>query len=121
MSVRTRDNAGIEPIDTLQTKFDALHDCSTVSVKETKYASDPFLTYPNPATQYLHVQQGDGEVYTLRLTDMLGSAVLEERMRDAATIDVTQFAPCTNSARGKTKVENDQQRSGFERHTSSAG
>ncbi|HQQ95507.1 MAG TPA: DUF1028 domain-containing protein [Bacteroidia bacterium] len=58
VSLRTHSLAMIEPIDSLQKMFSAVHTCTNdwVGVKEQTAASNPFQIYPNPAGQCLNVQ-----------------------------------------------------------------
>ena len=48
VSVRTASNAGIEPIDSLQTKFDLAHNCNTVGLIEAEEISKSFSIIPIP-------------------------------------------------------------------------
>lgn len=55
ISVRTRDNAGIEPIDSLQTIFNAQHSCDITSIENQP---EPALLkiYPNPSKDLITLQ-----------------------------------------------------------------
>jgi uncharacterized Ntn-hydrolase superfamily protein len=55
VSVRTHNNAGIEPIDTLQTLFDAVKTCNVTSVAQPE-AMGQLRVYPNPAADRLTVE-----------------------------------------------------------------
>ena len=53
VSVRTADNSGIEPIDSLQNKFDLIHSCSILGLIETEESHKFFSVYPNPAFEWV--------------------------------------------------------------------
>jgi len=58
LTVRTPDNSGIEPIDSLQTLFDTVRSCSAAGIyvpAENRY----FGVYPNPATTELTLDLPD--------------------------------------------------------------
>ena len=55
ISLRTRDNTHIEPIDSLQNIFDTQHSCETTGVHEA--AKDGLLkVYPNPAQNEITIK-----------------------------------------------------------------
>jgi uncharacterized Ntn-hydrolase superfamily protein len=102
VSVRTTSNAGIEPIDTLQTKFDLIHNCNTVGLIETKDISKSFSIYPNPSSDHLTIHNKTEEKYNLDLYDISGKLVFQESLENIKTIDVmklsgTYFLKITNS------------------------
>lgn len=55
VSVRTSDGAGIEPIDSLQTKFSQVHNCGLVQIETLPDASKLPYIYPNPVHESLNV------------------------------------------------------------------
>ena len=60
-----RHNDGIEPIDSLQIKFDLAHNCNPVGLVETKDFSKSFSIYPNPSSEYLTIHNKTEERYNL--------------------------------------------------------
>ncbi len=87
VSVRTRSNAGIEPIDSLQIKFDLIHSCNNVSA-ETMDFFEFFSIYPNPTSDFLTIENKTGETYDLYLYDMFGKLILKDSIVNTKTIDV---------------------------------
>ena len=59
VSVRTQENSGIEPIDSLQTIFD-LENNNVLGFKETKDFDKFFSVYPNPSSRNLTVSNKTG-------------------------------------------------------------
>lgn len=55
ISLRTRDNAGIEPIDSLQVLFNAQHTCVLSAVHEP-VANKLLSVYPNPASEEINIK-----------------------------------------------------------------
>jgi uncharacterized Ntn-hydrolase superfamily protein len=92
--------AGMEPIDSLQTLFNAW--LETVVGLEEKQTEYELLIYPNPASDYFIVSSQRSAVssqQSIRITiyNMLGEKILEERI-DAwngpvARIDVSAYQP----------------------------
>ena len=72
LSVRTSDNAGIEPIDSLQTMFDEVHDCSGVGINNNEDFNSLFNVYPNPANEYVKIQNKTKEEYRLEVLSTEG-------------------------------------------------
>lgn len=91
VSVRTADNAGMEPIDSLQTKFNLAHNCNTIGLIETKDFSQSFSIYPNPPSDYLTIQNKTEETYSLYLFNILGKLAYQNTMDNTKTIDVTPY------------------------------
>jgi len=56
VSVRTKNGQGIEPIDTLQIKFDLVHDCNTVGMTQRDDFSSRYRLYPNPAGDMIRIK-----------------------------------------------------------------
>lgn len=92
VSVRTANNAGIEPIDSLQTKFDLVHTCNTVGIAETPHFDKSFLVYPNPAKQQLTIAKQNNKTYKLYLIDYTGKTVYGDTLNKQKNIDVSKFS-----------------------------
>ncbi len=71
-SVRTQNNAGIEPIDSLQTTFNTLHSCTPLNIEETEHFEDFFNVYPNPTSNYVTIKNNTEDQYTIHLIDNTG-------------------------------------------------
>lgn len=90
VSVRTRSNAGIEPIDSLQIKFDLIHPCNTTSV-ETIDFDEFFSIYPNPSSDFLTIENKTGEAFKLYLFDAVGKLIFEDSIVHTKTINVEKY------------------------------
>lgn len=91
VSVRTHENAQIEPIDSLQTKFNLTRDCSLLSIPETPNFEKLFFAYPNPSKNKLTIENKTKETFDLYLIDNLGKQIHRERLNDKSEIDVSKF------------------------------
>jgi uncharacterized Ntn-hydrolase superfamily protein len=90
VSVRTASNTGIEPIDSLQTKFDLIHSCNPTTA-ETPDFYEFFSIYPNPSSDLLTIENKTGEVYTLYLYDITGKLVFEDSIFKTKTIHIVKY------------------------------
>ena len=90
VSVRTQENSGIEPIDSLQTIFDLEHNI-VLGLKETKDFDKFFSVYPNPSFYEINIHNNTNEVYDLFLLDTYGRLVYKELINKTKTIDVQKF------------------------------
>lgn len=63
VSLKTPNGAGIEPIDSLQSMFNAVKTCTNnwVGIKETSMSGNLLCLYPNPASEWLNVKVNDGQ------------------------------------------------------------
>ena len=91
VSVRTSANAGIEPIDSLQTKFNLAHNCNTVVLIESKDLTKSFSIYPNPSSDYLTIENKTEETYDLFLFDIAGKSLYQESINKTKNLKVSQF------------------------------
>ena len=105
VSVRTRSNAGIEPIDSLQIKFDLIHPCDHTSA-ETMDFDEFFLVYPNPSSDFVTIENKTGEACSLYLYDTVGKLVFEELIVNTKTINVENYKGRTYILKltGKNKI-----------------
>ena len=90
-SVRTADNSGIEPIDSLQTIFDLEHTCGTVNLNEADYFSKLFSVYPNPTSSQLTITSNTAEEYDLSLFDHSGRLLYQQPFIKTSHIDVSHY------------------------------
>jgi len=82
----------IEGTDANHTRYDSVdvRINSVAAVKEAKNVS--FSVYPNPATDLITLNvQGTGSDNTVKLIDVLGNVVFEDRMGATKKIDVSTF------------------------------
>lgn len=92
ISVKTSDGAGIEPIDSLQTLFDAAHDnCSFLeSVEESPLAKD-FQIFPNPVTDKLTINGNKIGNFQVKIMDTVGKQIYSAAFQQTKTIDFSAF------------------------------
>ena len=93
VGIRTRSNAGIEPIDSLQSKFDAVHSCDISDVNETPDFDAYFSVYPNPVKDLLSIDIKKKGTYDLELIELTGKIVLTSEIKDNAVLDISSFGP----------------------------
>jgi uncharacterized Ntn-hydrolase superfamily protein len=89
LSVHTSSGAGIEPIDSLQTKFDLVHACSGVGVNDNNGFSSGFLIYPNPVTDVLIVENMTSEVVGIEIIDLVGRTLIHYPFSRKLEVDVS--------------------------------
>jgi uncharacterized Ntn-hydrolase superfamily protein len=92
LSVRTHDNAGIEPIDSLQTLFNEVHDCGTVGVNKDSELKTIFSIYPNPTNDFVTIKNYDSKNYKLKLLDITGKIILESIVLDEIKLDISSLS-----------------------------
>ncbi len=96
ISARTRSNARVEPIDSLQRIFNRSHaSCNVITgIQET--ANEPVVEiYPNPFDNKLTIlfqHQHDTEA-TFLITDALGKRMMEEKIKQEITISTLTWKP----------------------------
>ena len=91
VSVRTADNSGIEPIDSLQTKFNLVHDCNALGLLETGDFQTFFSVYPNPASDQITIRNKTAATYKLFLLDVAGKVVYEDSIESSKQLFVSQY------------------------------
>jgi len=93
VSVRTKNNQNIEPIDTLQTIFDLVHDCSGVGMNDINDFGLNFKLYPNPATEKLRIENNSSgkELHHASIYDITGSILSENYYQEKLTSDISGF------------------------------
>ena len=94
VSVRTKANARIEPIDSLQVKFDLIHSCSQVSIGAMDLY-ESFSIYPNPSSGFLTIENKTGEACNLYLYDIIGKLIFEDSIVNTKTINVENYKGST--------------------------
>ncbi len=91
VSVRTHANAQIEPIDSLQTKFDLVRDCTVLSVPETPNFEKRLSVYPNPSNDKLTIENKTKEAFNLSLIDNTGKYIYRKTLNGKSDVDVSKF------------------------------
>ena len=95
LTVTTPENEGIEPIDSLQVLFDAVHYCPTTSVNDNKLFSEYFSIFPNPTNSKVLLSNNNklsaGE-YTLAIMDIAGNILFQTRYENNIELEVSSFA-----------------------------
>ncbi len=89
VSVKTHNNAGIEPIDTLQTLFDAVKTCNVTAVAQPE-AMRQLRVYPNPAADQLTVEWvgAESDVLGVHILDAMGRVVLQMNCSNLQPISI---------------------------------
>jgi uncharacterized Ntn-hydrolase superfamily protein len=91
VSVRTASNSGIEPIDSLQTKFDLVHNCNALSLTESEGAQPFFSMYPNPTSDYLFLSNPTEQTYDLYLYDIRGKMLYQDTLAKSKKLNVSPY------------------------------
>jgi uncharacterized Ntn-hydrolase superfamily protein len=94
VSVRTKNGQNIEPIDTLQTLFDLVHDCSSVKIDEKDAFGSNYKLYPNPANTELNIEclvagQGSNE---FNIQGITGTIIYHDKFTDQSKLDVSGYS-----------------------------
>ncbi len=90
-SVRTADNAGIEPIDSLQIKFDLSHSCN-LGLKEFDN-EDVIRLFPNPSSDFVSVRLKDEMgLVDYQVMDLQGHVLVEGHFEGSTKIDLGDFS-----------------------------
>jgi hypothetical protein len=93
LSVRTHANAGIEPIDSLQVKFDAVHECSGVGVDDKTDALNNYGLYPNPIdnTLTVEIKVPQPAASQIEMVSLTGNIMYQGWLLKKIVIDVSGF------------------------------
>lgn len=93
VSVRTRDGARIEPIDSLQRKFNLVHSCQSLKEKYADDFSTVLTIYPNPVSSDLMIEKNQDSPGQLFLYDLAGHQILSETINKKKEISVSNYNP----------------------------
>ncbi|RLD61883.1 MAG: secretion protein [Bacteroidetes bacterium] len=93
LSVRTHDNSGIEPIDSLQVLFDEVVDCSGPATATQSIIEDVLKIYPNPCTQFvkIDIQNKDYAFRKVLVRNMFGQIIFKCAYIDGLSIDMRPY------------------------------
>jgi len=94
VSVRTKNNQNIEPIDTLQTIFSMVHECSGVGIDEPGSFDSFFKLYPNPANEKLSIENKKTvkDAHHAAIIDLTGSILYESSYSGKVEIDLSAYS-----------------------------
>ncbi len=94
VSVRTRNGERIEPLDSLQTKFEAVHSCSPVSFIDNKNFDTEFAIWPNPTAGNITIQNKRSNAIKgqIKITDTKGSVLIKAEFINQASINISDFS-----------------------------
>ena len=89
--MRTGSSDGVEPIDELQTLFDAENTCS-LGINDVENFNSKVLLYPNPANDILHLELLDNsETSELSIISVTGSLVYKNQFTTKTEVEVSQL------------------------------
>ncbi|MCT4562285.1 MAG: DUF1028 domain-containing protein [Crocinitomicaceae bacterium] len=92
VSVRTSDGAGIEPIDSLQTKFSQVHHCGLAKTEDVPDASKLPYIYPNPVNNILNIPAYlYQEEMTYEIISMDGKSIQTGTVSNQRKIDTSKL------------------------------
>ena len=93
LSVRTADGDGVEPIDSLQTLFDNVNNCTVLGVNDNSSIETHFQLYPNPfdAMLTLEDKSEELEVYKVKILDITGSSLYQNVFQNNLEISMSTF------------------------------
>jgi uncharacterized Ntn-hydrolase superfamily protein len=92
LSVRTHDGAGIEPIDSLQTMFDAAHSCQ-LGLQEKPF-DELFNIFPNPTEDLMSIHFNEELIGNMEVNiiDLDGKVVITEKVDQDQSIDLSHLS-----------------------------
>lgn len=94
ISVKTHDNAGIEPIDSLQQLFNKKHaSCKIITSVDDSDNPSSIQVYPNPVDHFLtiRVNQSNELEMVFVIKDILGKKIVEGKLKKEITLDMTSW------------------------------
>ena len=93
VSVRTRNGARIEPVDSLQTKFEQLHTCSPISAIEDVNFDAEFKIWPNPTSSKITIstKRATSVTGSLKVLDAQGSTVIQGELHDFNILNLVEL------------------------------
>lgn len=93
-SVRTANNAGIEPIDSLQIKFNQVHSCALNSLSDNWDNPNYFSISPNPAEDFIVLECKNETLKNMsyKIYDLFNQVVDESHFVESKKIDLSNLA-----------------------------
>ncbi len=92
VSVRTRNNSGIEPIDSLQNKFDLIHNCNALSITDIEEAQNQVSVNYRPSLGLLSLKNLSQENLKFSLYDITGRVLTNEFLQKTREVEVSHLA-----------------------------
>lgn len=91
-SVRTSGGAGIEPIDSLQIKFDLVHPCGNASTNELMLSREVYVS-PNPTSDYITIELENlnAEECEYEVCNMNGETVIARNKLLSPKVDFSEL------------------------------
>ncbi len=95
LSVRTHDDTGIEPIDSLQVLFDEVVDCSNSTTSINSDIEENFRIYPNPCYDLLKIedQEKRNASKKIMIQNMMGQLIYDGEFKESLQINMRQQLP----------------------------
>ncbi len=91
VSVKTHDNAGIEPIDTLQTLFDLAHSCSPIGLNETPMKDVIIARDDSEHTLTVSFPSLHGELWRCQIFNLRGKLVFDNNISSGTLIHMQEW------------------------------
>ncbi len=94
VSVRTKNGQNIEPIDSLQTLFSLVHECSGVGINEVGSFESFFKLFPNPAYEKLTIENKilNNKNHHASIVDLTGSILYESSYQGNLELDISAYS-----------------------------
>lgn len=89
LSVRTSDGQGIEPIDSLQVKFEEVKQCETVGINEIE--KEDIKIFPNPASDILNIDSKH-EINSIRIFNSNGKLCLNQNNGNIEIVNISELS-----------------------------
>ena len=95
LSVRTHDDAGIEPIDSLQVLFDEVQDCFDPATSTFNNIKEKFRIYPNPCQNVLKIDDLANSMNSkkIMIRNTVGQIIYDGDFKESIQIDMRQQLP----------------------------
>jgi uncharacterized Ntn-hydrolase superfamily protein len=95
LSVRTHDDTGVEPIDSLQVLFNEIMDCSIPVTNTNNVNEEHFQIYPNPCRNMLKIDDHKNKNTLKKITirNTIGQLIYKGVFEGSAQIDMKQQLP----------------------------
>lgn len=89
LSLRTSSGDNIEPIDSLQTMFDEVHDCFYVGIFDHEEFRNSINIFPNPTSDLIVVESSLGKPCSIEVYDIYGKSISTSSLVNETTIDIS--------------------------------
>ena len=89
LSLRTSSGDNIEPIDSLQTMFDEVHDCYYVGIFDHEEFRNSINIFPNPTSDLIVIESSLGKPCSIEVYDIYGKSISTSQLVNETTIDIS--------------------------------